>query len=192
MTLSLTASGLSPMTIESGCGNTSPPDTSSTRTTPQPEDLASPSILSATQRRHISLGKSDAFFALVDAIDYDALHQLAWHMSFSRNWYAKRAVILGTLRGKRIRQHFYMHRDVLLRAKAQPLKLDVSGQPMKLVSDHQNGRSLDCRRENLRWLTVSENRYNIHRFHPQTNGSPTYRKPVWQDPETAALIFEGE
>lgn len=48
----------------------------------------------------------------------------------------------------------YLHREICLRAYGQPPS-------DRHVADHLNGDSLDCRRENLRWATLSQNAKNL-------------------------------
>lgn len=63
--------------------------------------------------------------------------------------YAKRAT-----RVNGVACSVYLHREIALRAHGEP--------PSPLhVADHLNGDSLDCRRENLRWATLSMNAKNL-------------------------------
>lgn len=49
----------------------------------------------------------------------------------------------------------FLHREITKRAYGPP----PSGAH---ISDHKNGDSLDCRRENLRWATLSQNARNLY------------------------------
>lgn len=59
--------------------------------------------------------------------------------------YARRTTPAGTL---------WLHREVCRRAHGAP-------PGPAFVADHLNGDSLDCRRENLRWATLSMNAKNL-------------------------------
>lgn len=50
---------------------------------------------------------------------------------------------------------YFLHREITIRAYGPP-------PGPAYVSDHLNGDSLDCRRENLRWATLSQNARNLY------------------------------
>lgn len=106
---------------------------------------------------------SDRFdvYALVDAIDYEwALHFKWCHTYGSGEYvevaedvfaiarpdhmYARRCVGGKTL---------FLHREILNKWKGPPLS-------HRLIGDHLNGKTLDCRRKNLRWATRRQNSQN--------------------------------
>jgi hypothetical protein len=84
---------------------------------------------------------------MVDDIDYDRVIRLRWSIHpHDATVYAR-----GTIEG----HHIYLHRFIL----------GVTRDPTcgsKIVVDHINGKGYDCRRENLRWVTVAENNRNPH------------------------------
>ena len=85
-------------------------------------------------------------YALVD--DCDArFAELSWHRD--RKGYASGRAYLGLDGGRKRYRHLLLHREVL------GLK---TGDPRQ--GDHINGDRLDCRRSNLRVVTLAENNQN--------------------------------
>lgn len=85
---------------------------------------------------------SQGKIALVDDEDFDRVNQFKWcaaATSSSRTWYAMR----GDYTGSKPRT-IYLHRFIL----DAPSDMDV---------DHINHNGLDCRRENMRLATTSQN-----------------------------------
>lgn len=122
----------------------------------EPDPLDPRFILRHSDTRYIALSNRWSLDVIVDAIDYDFLSQWLWTQTYGSGErkfgsqlgkdkiYARR-----TEKGKCI----WLHRVVTQRAYGDP--------PSPLhVSDHLNGRTLDCRRKNLRWATLSENNRN--------------------------------
>ena len=69
----------------------------------------------------------------------------------------QRGVYYAARRGPRPwRPWILLHLEVLKRMGPRP----ENGE--RLVGDHINGRSFDCRRQNLRWLTDAKNKSNRH------------------------------
>lgn len=106
--------------------------------------------LSNTPWRRIWLSERDGVWCLVDAIDYEWLSETIWNVWHDgrKHWqlYAKRNV--GPSRAT-----VRMHREIMLRA-------DPDGYGHRLVVDHINGQTLDNRRVNLRWSTITRNNVN--------------------------------
>lgn len=117
-------------------------------------------------------------YAIVDQIDYQYLIQWRWKLSVSRRHagtkkrkaYLARAVptIIGKdykdANGKRQQQRItstvYLHQVVMDRAGKEKPKTNK-----KLIIDHADGDGFNCRRENLRWATISFNNKNIYGSH---------------------------
>lgn len=58
-------------------------------------------------------------------------------------------------RGVRIQQTLFLHTVVMLRTGIAPPSAKHH------IPDHRNGKEWDCRRENLRWSTPSQNNRNL-------------------------------
>lgn len=105
--------------------------------------------LTHTPWRRVTLSVPRDIWCLVDAEHHPWVAQWGWNWSWNSRspWkhYAKRNIGLE-------RSTIYLHRELMLHLKP-PLRLD-------LVVDHINGQALDCRVENLRWVTQAENRLN--------------------------------
>lgn len=97
-------------------------------------------------------------YAVVDEEDYFFLSRWLWCAKRDRcgKIYMRRAI--GHNRnGVRLRTHtLYLHQAVMERKGTLPLSKKHT------IIDHRDGDSLNCRRENLRWVTSREN--NIHRY----------------------------
>jgi hypothetical protein len=105
--------------------------------------------------RRVYLDKACEIFCLVSAEDYDWVTQWRWGWRWDR-WKKKRYATRTSWRDGR-RCTVYMHKAVLERAgKVQPSEAYT-------ISDHQDGESLNNRRGNLEWATVSMNRRNRRR-----------------------------
>jgi len=95
--------------------------------------------------------------ALVDAEDIDRVVQHTWCASFQHGkWYA-----LGTVNGKLV----YLHRFILRLGPGDP------------EVDHINDNGLDCRKENMRPATRSENSMNKRKW--AGNYSSKYKGVTW-------------
>lgn len=98
------------------------------------------------------LRERDGTFCLVDADDALWLQAWRWNVGWHKwtpwKFYAKRNV--GAARST-----VYLAREVMMRADPRD-ELFCSLH----VVDHINGNSLDDRRANLRWATITENRNN--------------------------------
>lgn len=94
-------------------------------------------------------------FAIVDADDFERLSQWKWHLT---NGYAARSVYGPP------RQEILMHRFLAPRSK---------------YVDHINRDKLDCRKENLRECTNSQ---NLHNRPKQKNNKSGYKGVYWFKP----------
>lgn len=116
---------------------------------------------------------SGELFALVDAQDYQWLVQWRWSPKWSRGnrkVYLRRNVQESIAElgkdpdtGRRIRNRvqrtLFLHTAVAERAGILPPS------EYHVLLDHRNGDGLDCRRENIRWVTRQQNRINIFGSH---------------------------
>jgi hypothetical protein len=95
-------------------------------------------------------------YAIVDREDYEWAIKHRWCAKKELNgtFYARRAVGENA-NGQRLRTFsLYLHIEIHKRTKKRrPTRFHV-------LVDHRNGRSLDCRRKNLRWVTPSMNQRN--------------------------------
>lgn len=108
--------------------------------------------------------KNDAtLWVVVDRIDFTFFSKWKWSWSSTPRGklYAQRSIggnsyTLGD--GSKARgqsRSLYLHRAIQIRTgRIQPT-------PEHKIVDHRDGNSLDCRRFNLRWSTVSMNNENI-------------------------------
>jgi hypothetical protein len=103
-------------------------------------------------------------YAIVDEVDYQWAITWRWNLNVKKSRrnplkikeYARRAVGENS-NGVRIATHsVYLHTEILKRAQPEPPT------PFHVICDHRNGKSLDCRRANLRWATFSMNSKNRH------------------------------
>jgi hypothetical protein len=105
--------------------------------------------------RRLYLDDTGELFATLDQVDYDWAIQWLWFAtpnSTAKKFYATRNTrIAGSLR-KQIK--LYLHKEILIRTgRPRPT-------PHHTISDHEDGDSLNCRRNNLRWATPKMNREN--------------------------------
>ena len=116
-------------------------------------------------------------YAIVDQIDYQYLIQWRWRLKQSRvhkgttkfKFYLARTghetIGLDTFDdGRRIQSRrqstIFLHTIVMERKGTPKPKTDK-----KLIVDHADGDSFNCRRNNLRWATISFNNKNINGSH---------------------------
>jgi hypothetical protein len=103
--------------------------------------------------------------ALVDDEDYELVKDISWHGKINKwkngnTWiYARGALKLPDGKFKLV----YMHR----------LIVDA---PSNVFVDHINGNTLDNRRENLRFCTFTQNRYNSK---PDSGSKSEYKGVYW-------------
>jgi HNH endonuclease len=93
---------------------------------------------------------ADGRFVLVDPDVYESVSRFRWRTrtSATERGYIRRNVSK-RLNGRRVSRTVYLHRLIM-------------GEPPEpgLEVDHINGDLLDCRRQNLRWVTRSHNQQN--------------------------------
>lgn len=105
--------------------------------------------------RPIFLGGSTDLYCIVDLEDFEWARQWKWKPIRSRGK-AEKVYAFRTTRtagGRHVNR--WLHKEVLLRAMGLPPSRD------HVIGDHLDGQSLNDRRPNLRWATVSQNNRNI-------------------------------
>lgn len=102
----------------------------------------------------IYLNAAETLWCVVDEIDYQWAREFRWNYKpgteFLGHKYAKRNVGVE-------RTPVYLHREIMFRVDP----LTPVEQPRCRLTDHINGNTLDCRRQNLRWVTHSQNARNL-------------------------------
>ncbi len=112
--------------------------------------------------------KDSSLWAVVSEIDFEYLNQ--WRWSYARSPWGKIYICRRTTAGKAATRKVggfvckvagasrtvYVHREVMLR------KQPVPPSPEHKIVGHDDGNSLDCRRENLHWSTYKMNNTAQH------------------------------
>jgi hypothetical protein len=111
-------------------------------------------------RRVFLSERNDRLFAIVDRQEYDFAQQFSWACHKQGGWrypnyYARRTA--GRNEDVSHGTPFYLHVEIMKLVAPSP-------SPNHTIADHRNGNTLDCRRCNLRWVTLTENRANRHGF----------------------------
>lgn len=99
-----------------------------------------------------------SLFAEVDEEDYQWAIQWLWHHKWSRGHrkvYICRQLTARYGNGVRFNSTVMLHIEIMKRTGIAPPS------PLHTLVDHRDGKSLNCRRYNLRWATHSMNRTNI-------------------------------
>lgn len=99
------------------------------------------------------------FFAIVDGEDFERVSAFRWH--HTHDGYARRTA--RNVEGKRVNQ--WLHRFIM-------------GEPPDMEVDHRSMNKLDCRKENLRIATPTQNRRNRN---VQRNNKSGFRGVSWSE-----------
>lgn len=111
---------------------------------------------------HIHLSDRFDVYALVDYEDWLWARELKWCHTYGSGEMVEVAPDVWCIARP---NHIYarncaggttrwLHREILTRRDGKPRRRGVIG-------DHRNGKTLDCRRANLRWATKSQNAFNV-------------------------------
>jgi len=103
-------------------------------------------------------GKGD-HVAIIDAKHFVWASQWKWKAKPSKNGKKIYACRNSTIGPRDI--CIFLHKEICFRAWGRPPS------PSHIIADHKNSVSLDCREDNLRWATPSENRQNYHGIYAQ-------------------------
>jgi HNH endonuclease len=107
----------------------------------------------------LSIPLTQGKFAIIDEADFELVSQYKWHFGLRRTTYGARGY--ARARTKDDRRGLTMHRLILGATDGQ-------------IVDHRDGDGLNNTRANLRFVTHSQNAYNIH-----TNSPHGYLGVVW-------------
>lgn len=137
----------------------------------------------SSEARLIPVGQG--MFAVVDAVDYPYLKQFKWHLlRGSRN---RRPYPYRYLRSGEQGYKDWRHRVPMSMAE------EVHGKKPGYQIDHRNRNPLDCRIENLRWATVSQQNGNRISWNTlglkgtQMRKSGRYRARIWMNGTNVSL-----
>lgn len=123
----------------------------------------------------VTIALSKGKVALIDAEDAERVTEYSWcaFVTVRGKWYAKRKVWRGGKYTSKL-----LHRFIV-------------GAPIDMDIDHKNGDGLDCRRENLRVATRSQNSAN----RPPKAGTASRFKGVWRSRDykrwRAGITYKG-
>lgn len=98
--------------------------------------------------------RDESIFAIVSPEDYAWASQWKWQFTWDRHKRKKYATRSTTLSGRK-RIKIYLHKAILSERKATP-----QPSPKHHIGDHEDGDSLNDRRENLDWATPVMNASN--------------------------------
>lgn len=111
--------------------------------------------------RRIYLKNDASLWVVIDRKDFTYFSKWKWSWSSTPRGklYAQRSVAgnrakVGEYSVRAPSRSLYLHREIMIRTGI------VQPSPDHKIVDHRNGNSLDCRRANLRWATISENNTN--------------------------------
>jgi hypothetical protein len=107
---------------------------------------------------HIYGDTRASLFAEVDEIDYQWAIQWLWSHKWSRG---KRKVYICRQLTERHGPEVRYNSTVMLHIEIMKRTGILPPSPAHTLVDHRDGKSLNCRRSNLRWATPSMNRKNI-------------------------------
>lgn len=98
-------------------------------------------------------GKGD-HCVIVDLKHFMWASQWKWSAKPSKNGKKIYACRSGSFSGRSV--SVFLHKEICFRKWGMPPT------PSHIIADHDNGKSLDCREDNLHWATPSMNRQNYH------------------------------
>ncbi len=101
--------------------------------------------------------RGESIPCVIDDVDYQWASRWRWQAHWSKQKskvYARRNVLI-----KKRTVGIYLHKEICLRTHGLPPT------EKHIIGDHKDGKTLNCRRDNLRWATPSQNRLNLHGFY---------------------------